>query len=1200
MRHPAFSPDRPVLCVQKNPALRIAQALLLLALCAAPALAQFLDQGAITGVVHDPTGAVISGAQVILTNTDTGLQLHGTTNGSGQFVFSPIVIGHYRIAVSAPGFQTTTQENLTLNLQQRLSVPVSLKTGEVSQSVVVTTAPPLLQTEEGSVGQVINTRQIDNTPLNGRNWVFMAQLTPGAVGSTSRAKGTGDFNANGLRAEENNFVLDGMDNMSITQDYLGGSSFLVNPPPDALAEFKVSTADYSAEFGHSAGAVVDASIKSGTNNIHGDVWEYWRNSVLDARDFDALTVPEFNQNLFGATLGLPIIKNRLFFFGDVQANRIAAAQPYTQSVPTLLERQGNFSELLNTALTGEAKPVLLYKPNSGGNALQSCNGQQNVFCPSQINAVAQKILSLYPLPNTNNGRTYSNNTQNLRQPQNVWQWDARIDWNPTQKDQAFARFSYMNQMGNFAGPLGPILDGSCGEGSDCVSGLQVDFGNNFVLSETHIFNPTLINEFRFGYNYGHFDTYQLNFNSNVAQSLGMGGMPFGNGIVDNGGLPTLQINSLAQAGTHQYRPEEEFMDEYQILDNVSRTVGRHALKLGVGLQSIRSYTLEPPSSHGLYAFNGFFTSADGKAFTGSGPADFLSDQMDSGQIGPSSIFNDAQWYIDGYAEDDWRITDHLTLNLGLRYDWFQPYKEMANRQANFVPTGAPGISSGSGTLTYPIQDQGKLALSQAFLNNLTKDHIALAYSSNPSLVNEQLTNFGPRFGFAWEIDPRTTLHGGFGLFFQGQQNAGAADNIGANYPFVFSDNFPQPSCHPNAPPCVSNGYNLETGFSQAVNQGLSSFVSNPGMNGQSGSIKTTYAMDYNLEMQRALTNNVVASIGYVGTLGRHVPISVNPNSPATLIAPGLSSQSLLPFPNFGGLTFLSYVGMSAYNGLQTKLEKRMSNGLEFSANYTWSHAMDDSTEPLGGDIGYRNYNMIPIQDEYTNSSWDTRQRFTLNGYYQIPFGAGTAHPIHSRWEDSVLGGWATNLTFQVQTGQPFTVNVADITTAVGGSAHAILIRNPFAGGGSPDPTNPSIACPAKVRTLKHWYNPCAFRNPLPGNLISPGPNNGNSSVPQTGYRYPAHVTGIANAEAFLGGRTNTVYGPGYNRLDMSLFKSFPTYREESLVVRADAFNLANVPEYANPSTSNDGQLGGLITSARTGQVYTPDARCFQLSMKYVF
>lgn len=1161
--------------------------------------AQYLDQGAITGIVTDQTGSVIPGAKVTLIDTETNQTWRETTNGVGAYTFSPLQIGTYELIAAAHGFQTTKQENVVLHLSQRLSVPMTLHPGVVTQTVTVTSAPPLLETQDSSVSQVLNTKQINETPLNGRNWVFMAQLTPGAVPSTSRAKGSGDFNANGLRAEQNDFVLDGMDNMAITVDYLGGSSFLVNPPPDALSEFKVATGDYSAEFGHSAGAVVDASIKSGTNHVHGDLWEYWRNNVLDAKDFDANSIPEFRENLFGATLGLPIIRNRLFFFGDVQETRIAAQQPFTQSVPTALERQGNFSELLNPSLTGAAKPIHLYEPGSGSQLMQ-CNGQQNVLCSNQIDAVARKVLNLYPLPNANNGKTYSNNVQNLSQPQNTFQYDWRVDWKISSKDSAFARFSDFNQMGNYAGSLGPVLDGSGGEGSSNVSGLQIDFGNNFVLSETHIFSPTLVNEFRIGYDYGHFDTYQLNYNKNIAAQLGLGGMPFGGAAKDNGGLPALSIGSIAQAGTHAYRPEEEFENEYQILDNVSETFGRHSLNIGFSVQSVRSSTLEPPASHGQYSFTGFFTGSYGAAFTGNGVADFLTDEMHNGSVGPSSTFNDFHWHLAGYAEDDWRVNNHLTWNLGLRYDWFQPYREMANRQANFYPTGTPGISTGAGVLAYPAQDEGKFALSTAFLQNLAEDHITLKYANSRALTSAQTINFAPRIGFAYSPDTLTTFHGGFGIFYQGQQNAGAADNMGTNYPFVFSDNFTSPTCH-RPSTCSTDGYNLGTGFQQAIDQGLSSFVSNPSLIGQSPNMKTTYAMDYNLTFQRALTPDVVATVGYVGDVSRHLPYSDGPNATTVLLPNGYSNQSYLPFPQFGGFTYLNYEGISSYNALQTKIQKRLSHGLQFLATYTWGHALDDATEPLGGGIGgYRDPNIIPVRDDYTNSGWDTRQRVTFTGFYEIPFGVGTSHPFHSRLMNSTLGGWAADLTFQAQTGQPFSVTPADITEAVGGSKYATLVGDPFAGGGTPNPTNPDITCPSKVKTLQHWYNPCAFRNPLPGTLISPGPYNGSPTTPQPGYAYPEYVTGVANAEKFLGGRSDQVYGPGYRRLDMSLFKNIPTVGKQYFQLRVDGFNVTNTPEWANPSNSSDGQTGGLITKARSGQVYTPDARCFQISGKYVF
>jgi hypothetical protein len=268
------------------------------------------DQGTITGVVQDSTGAVVGNAAVTLTDTDTGLVLKGKADGAGIYVFSPVKIGNYSVSASAPGFETTTQTNLHVDMQQRLNVVVTLKAGSTTETVTVTSEAPLMQSQESSVGQVMSTAEIDNVPLNGRNWVYIAQLSAGAVPPEgSRGAGKGDFNANGQRAEQNNFVLDGVDNNVNVVDFYNGASFVAQPPPDALAEFKVQTSDYSAEFGHSAGAVVNASLKSGSNEIHGNLWEYFRNTSLDAKDWDASSVQTYHENQFGATLGLPIIKN---------------------------------------------------------------------------------------------------------------------------------------------------------------------------------------------------------------------------------------------------------------------------------------------------------------------------------------------------------------------------------------------------------------------------------------------------------------------------------------------------------------------------------------------------------------------------------------------------------------------------------------------------------------------------------------------------------------------------------------------------------------------------------------------------------------------------------------------------------------------------------------------------------------------------
>ncbi|HZL28185.1 MAG TPA: TonB-dependent receptor [Acidobacteriaceae bacterium] len=1184
----------------------------------ATASAQFLDQGAITGTVQDQSGAAIPGAQVTLLSPETGFKLTTKADGSGVYVFSPIKIGKYTLTTSAPGFKNAVQENITVSLGQRMNVSPKLSLGAVTETVTVTDAPPMLQSQDSSTGQTFTTQEINDTPLNGRNIVYLAQLAPGAVPSKgSRANGNGDFDANGMRAEQNNFVLDGVDNNSVTVDYLGGTSYLINPPPDALAEFKVSTANYSAEFGHSAGAVVNASIKAGTNRLHGDLWEYFRNDYLDAHDWVAAPSAknsEYRQNQFGATLGGPVLKNHIFLFGDVQANRIVIAVPQGAiTVPTALERQGDFSELLTPANFGGSVPQTLYEPQNN-QVKMTCPALatpanptgQNILCPNQIDPVAKAILNMYPMPNQSvHGIASQNYAFTLKQPVYTFQWDTRMDWNISPKDQMFARFSYLNQRGNNAAPLGPVLDGGTGNGSASVSGAQINYGNNFVLSETHIFSPNLVNEFRFAYDYGHFDILNPGFNINSAAALGLGGVPSGPDFPDNGGLPTTTISGgggIAAFGAHAYRPEEEVENEYQILDNFSWNLGNHSVRVGFSYQSVRSDTLEPPSSHPAYTFNGSQTGSPGIANTGSGIADFLTDNMSNGSIGPSGKFNDAQDNISAYAQDDWKLTKKLTLNLGVRYEYFQPYKEMAGRMANFYTTST-GIGTGTGVYDIPAVDQGKITLNPAFLAVLAKDHITLQYDQNPRLTQQQNLNFAPRAGFAYTADTKTVFRGGFGIFYQGQQQGGAAVNLATNYPFVFSDNFPAPSCIKGSVSCANNGYTLEQGFSNAIAQGLTTYFATPGLVGQSPNLKTTYAMDYNLAFEQAFTNDFVATISYVGTVGRHLPIGINTNS-TTVLLPSGSTQAFLPFPDFAGSSDVQYEGISSYNGLQTTLQKRISHGLNFSANYTWSHSLDDAANPLGGGIGgYRDASIIPIREDMTNSGWDTRHRFTFNGFYRLPFGRGEAHLNHSNYAvDALLGGWSTNVTYQLQSGNPFTVGTANQTNDTGGTQNAILIGNPFAPGGTHNSTNPSIPCPTSVRNKTNWYNPCAFANPLPASLITPFntcPDPTIACQPNK-YPYPTYITDEATAKLFLGGRSDQIYGPGIQRLDMSVFKHFHTFEEQYLEFRADAFNVLNTPIYNTPSTTNIGASGGLITTARSLQNYTPDSRFFQLSAKYVF
>ena len=1151
----------------------------------APAAKAQVDQGTITGSVQDSSGAVLANAHVTLTNADTGLVLDRDTNASGVYVFSPVKIGNYKLSATAAGFQTTSQENLHLDIQQRLNVVLSLQPGSVSETITVSTAPAVLQTEEATVGQVISTDTINNTPLNGRNWVYIAQLTAGVAppfGNT-RGSGTGDFVANGQRAEQNNFILDGVDNNTNLVDFLNGSSFVMRPPPDALAEFSLQTSNYSAEFGHSAGAVMNASIKSGTQQIHGDLWEYLRNTSLDAKSWDATTIPPYHQNQFGGTIGFPIWKNKLFYFGDIEANRISIANPTTITVPTALMRTGDFSEMLNPSLNNFGYGVQLYEPNSGGAETLSCNGANNVFCPSQINPIAQNILKLYPQPNIGiAGQTYLNYRTNVGRADNTVQWDQRLDWNASQKDQAYVRYSYAHEIITHGLPLGPILDGS-GFGGE----RDTNLAENLMLSETHVFTPTLANEFRFGYNWIASRYLQPNAgNTGLAATLGLGGVPnLGPGL---GGLPlgyfdgTIGINQWGSVGT-----QDEAQNVYQILDNVTKIIADHSLKAGVSFQSIRVFDRYAAAPLGQYFFNGQFTSQVGSSITtGSGTADFLVDQMHQADIYTTPSINDAQWYDSAYVQDDWKIKHNLTLNLGVRYDYYQPYKENAGNQANFIPTGNLGIGTGTGTYELPSRSQGQ-DLGAPFLAALATDHVTVQYVGNDRLANGQRTNFAPRIGFAYRATPQTVLRGGFGIFYGGLQSQGNT-NLGTNFPWSNNVYLYAPDCGSgNCPSLASEGINLENGLTAKTGIGLQNFVSDPGLHGIDANVKTPYTMSYNLSVQRAITNNLAATLGYVGNESRHLSLYYDPNTLRGLFAPGVSTQQFMPFPDLGGIGIIHFGGVSNYNSLQAKLEKRTSHGLGFLATYTWAHALDDTSDAggLSTAIGDRNMALIPYTQEYTNSPYDVRHRVTLNGNYQLPFGRGRSFLNTSRWADEAFGGWSTSLTFAAQTGIPFTVSPS-ISTANGGSARAILVGDPFASGGTPDTANnPSLtSCPTQVRTRDNWYNPCAFMNPLAGNLIT-GTN---------------VVTDEQTAIAYLGGRSNLIYGPGYYSVNMSLFKNFTIWREQYLQFRADAFNLLNHPTWANPSNQGIGPQGGQITGEKFFQNNTPDARFLQLSLKYAF
>jgi len=1177
-----------------------------------------VDQGSVAGIIRDPQNSVIAGAKVTLINKETNLTLTRSTDRSGAYNFTPIKIGTYSLTVEAPGFASETHDNIKVSVSQTVGLNLILKPGSTSETITVT-AETELQAQEASTGQVFSSQVINDMPLDGRNYVFAAQLTTGASAPNQgfrQVAGAGDFTSNGNRVSQNNFILDGVDNNSNMQDFLNGATYAVRPPADALAEFKVASSDYSAELGRGTGAAINASIKSGANQLHGSLWEYLRNDRMNALDYFATSRTSYHFNQFGATLGGPIWKDKLFFFADAQGTLINAYNPAVpnMTVPTARQRVGDFSELLDANNTAGRGVIHLYQPGGtatatiGGPAIPgadprylSCNGAQNVICSSQLNPVALKVLSLYPSPNAANTHQAFNNytAPATAVTNNTTQYDVRVDYNFSSKDQMFGRYSYSNNPTNYA-PLLGILDG----GSFGTTGQNSNYGKSGVFSETHFFNSTLSNEFRVGFNWlsaGYLGPNAAN--PGFAASLGYGGIPTGKNL---GGLPQTNFgdsrsgnDAATQLGTTGYLPSSEVQNVLQIIDNVNKVMGKHTFKTGINFQHVRFYGLQPPNGIGYQNFNGTYTlnPADKVNISGSGLADFLLNSMNNSGLSTVAPSTDLRWYYSAFLQDDWRISPRLTLNLGVRWEYAQPIRELNNKQANFFGTYA-GMNQGTGTLLIP-QSQSGYPISSTLATTLAANHINVQYTTNNYLVQPKQYNFAPRVGFAYMVDPQTVLRGGFGIFYGGLENIGLGLNLGYNAPFFVNSSFiPSPSqCYNlnGSVTCPTNGQTLETGFGAAATSpaALAAASGIGTIYAQDQNAKSAYNLAYNLSLQHAFSSTLSFTLSYQANRSRHLRMSYNANTFAGYVPSGQNGQNYAPFHDFS-IVNVSNGGIGAYDSLQAKVEKKFGAGLYFLAGYTMAHCLDDSFGPIGQSAygGYRNPNLLGFKYDYGSCTQDVRNRLTFTGQYELPFGHGKAFLNRNAVVDKVAGGWKTSVTFQAQSGNP-----VFITSSNQGSSYPYQIADPFAVGApfgmdanglSLSPAQPQFHCATQTRTRTQWFNPCSFINPP--QVVSSGGSAANNTI-------NASAAGLLPSGPR--GRVG-VYGPGFNRTDLSLFKNFHIpYHESSLQLRADAFNLLNTPSFGNPGTSLTGTSGQSITSTRFSGILS-DARVIQVGARFAF
>jgi len=1225
-----------------------------------------VDEGSIVGLVQDPTGAVVPGAQVTLLNTDQGITLNTTTSGSGEYTFSPVRIGHYSVSASAPGFSTTTQENLEVKLDQHLQVNIALKTGAATETVQVTTAPPELQTEEGSVGQVVTGQSVNNLPLNGRNFTFLAQLGAGVNTPQADTRGNaaaGAFTANGLRESQNNYLLDGIDNNSNAVDFLNGTNFVVLPPVDAISEFKVQTADFSAQLGRSAGAVMNATVKSGTNSLHGAAWEFFRNDKLDAADWfennAGIKRGELRQNQFGVTAGGPVIKNKIFFFGDYEGLRRVAGNTVSGiSVPTAAERTSGFTNLSdiiqpNTGKAsgrvdalgrGIASGVVLdpattravasgaFDPLSGiqntGNSTvyvrepfsSACGPHTSDFtlaaCPDlnqlpggRLDANAIKLLNIYPQP------TGSGVTSNFAANPNLFEhrnaFDTRIDFDLTQKDQVFFRFSYVDDPQFIPGPFGGIADGG-----GFQEGLQTAKSDQSALAYTHVFSPSLVNVARVGFNHLHTTRFGPDGNTaGIPAQFGIQGIPQ---QAENGGLPSIEMSGLSTLGSNSFLPSDEVSDTIQVTDDFTKIYGQHSFKMGIEFQNVKFSTLQPAYSRGDFEYNNnsssvSYTDIPNIGGGATGRAQFLLDPIAStvggvdyvggaDQVQASNISKtyDEKKYFATYFQDDWKVTPRLTLNLGIRWDYFGPINETNGGQANFIPSGPP-----NGVPEYLIPASGKdnRALSPSFINLLAKDGIALVQTSKygNGLVQTQKTNFVPRVGLAFQLDPKTVLRGGVGLFYNSFENQGYGPNIGENYPFVYNfgyleKNLGIPSVQPisSGSPwagCATAG----PGSTATLNAGLSCIQFTPlqvnasglSLQGLQFAYHTPLTISVNATVQRALTRTLSAQVSYVLTESSNLQTGVSTNNVTQLLAPGASTQNAVPFPDFShGSSYHQTVGRSNYNGLQTKLEKEFDNGLQFLAAYTWSKTLSDAGDLLnGGSVsGYRAPDVPGLGPSFDRAlaDFDIRNVFHISGYYELPFGKEKHFlPNSGRITNGLVGGWAVNTIAALQGGQPISLGCPTNTT------NGTNCRDLSAPGQAQ-----KLGLHKDGQGKLNWFgNPAAFQQPCELGGTTP-----TGCIPETG-------------PAVLGGYSTTTTAPGIAKFDFSAFKNFPISERFSMQFRAEIFNILNHATFNAPGFGGNGVNAVTnstnFTNANFGEIgstrFAPyDSRQIQFALKLYY
>jgi hypothetical protein len=847
-----------------------------LAFFSAAALGQSF-RGTILGTVRDASGAVLPGVTITVTDQGTNVRRTAVTNETGDFVMPELAVATYSLTAELPGFKKEVLSGLDLSVDQRLRANVRMEIGNIAETVEVRAETPLIASDSATVGTVIDNRKVVELPLNGRQFLQLNLLVPGAVpgtfGSQLSTQG-GAISVNGMREAGNNFLLDGVDNNDLAINL-----FSVSPSVDSIQEFKLQSSTYSAEYGKQAGAQINVTTKSGTNSIHGTLFEFIRNDNLDAKNFfdkPSAPTPEFKRNQFGGSIGGPIAKDKTFWFANYDGTRIRKGITRTALIPTLLERAGDFSQTPGLTL----RDPLTGQPFAG-----------NRIPPNRIDPVGAKIAGMYPNPNVTNPAQNFVSSPIMRR--RIDQVTGRVDHRFGNNDQIFGRYT-LNDDPRFDTfePFSRVTDipgyGAFTENRQQVAG----------IGWTHIFSPKFFSEVRLGYNRFKGAILQENINKDISTQLGIRNVST---VPDDFGWPLFSMTGYSNIGEATNLPQNRRDNTYEVKDILSYTTGRHAIKGGIELREFQNYILFDTVARGTLTFNGSFSNnAIGDLLLGI-PFNAQLNVPDGG-LTASNVIYQRFFSVGWFLQDDWKVSPKLTLNLGLRYGANQPIKEKRNRLSKFS------------------LEQGKLV-------------VAGRDGQAETLYDWDKNNFAPRFGFAWTpVGSRTVLRGGYGVFYDTKLTnnfTGMSLNTPFRTLYVFQNAAGQ------APAFVLNGLfpsNLSTAPAATL-----------AVNGVQQKFPDGYSQQWSFNVQREIGNSLMVELGYVGSKGTKLDRGYNPNQPPAGPGNAAQIQARRPFPQYSAMTYRIAEASSIYHSGQVRVEKRYSQGISFLASYTWSKAIDNAS-----------------------------------------------------------------------------------------------------------------------------------------------------------------------------------------------------------------------------------------------------------------